>query len=95
MKTLADIKRRAVPGARLETVENTYNPALAGTRRTIRIKQTSAIASIIGEGDSQKRGDLFWTYWPKASQVEILDSDTFRLHLWGSQPDQYVTLRFL
>ncbi len=101
MKSFSDIKRRFAPGVVLECTENTglqteETRERALGRRTIRLVQTNAIASTRGEGDwSGKRGDLFWTYFPKANAVNILDDNSFALHLWPQKPDCRVVLRFV
>lgn len=92
MKTLADIKRRIVVGTRLLTVENTSRNRDSGksidgsVREVVRVLGNSFVSHVEGlEGD-------FWTHYPKASDVTIVDADTFRFALMEGH---YVELRFL
>jgi hypothetical protein len=103
MKTLADIKRRAVAGARLEVVEQTRRPVLVGTVRTI---TEPGPAHKPGVAPADRRcydwadadGERYCTNWPKARDVAIIDADTFEYRLprrgLGAQDDT-IRLRFL
>lgn len=87
MKTLADIKRRAVKGARLLVVEQTRRPVLVGTVRTI--TDDDPVCSRHGTRPPEQRRCYDWTgdtpetegghctNWPKASEVTFIDADTF------------------
>ena len=74
MKTLAAIKRRMLPGARLLCVENTYRPALNGSLRTVVRSGPGAWRFRLDGDDKVSVG-----FWPKASEVQIIDADTFSL----------------
>lgn len=101
MKTLADIKRRAIVGARLEVIGQTKRPVLVGTVRTI---IESEICSRRGTRPPEQRrcydftssntGDeAYCGMWPKASRTRIIDADTFEYDL---QPGPgVIQLRFL
>jgi hypothetical protein len=96
MKTFADIKRRFVVGMIIECVENTYRPAAKGRRRIEKV-QTNAIACTLLDNHPDalaKPGQLFWTEFPPAKNVTVVDHDTFQLRLW-KQPEHHVTFRFL
>ena len=97
MKTLADIKRRAKPGARLQVIEQTRRPVLAGTIRTI----TGAHSARCYDWTSDERtgpdddGERC-TPWPKASETRIIDPDTFEYDLRASGARGHtIRLRFL
>jgi hypothetical protein len=106
MRTLADIRRRAAEGARLEVVEQTKRPVLVGTIRTI---SDNAVCSRHGDrpaGDVRRRcydwtGNTtetegnHCTSWPKASQTRILDADTFEYDLPPASKGGHIRLRFL
>jgi len=94
MKSFADIKRRFALGVVLECVENTYRPEINGTLRRIEKVQTNAIACTAAPGVTAARGALFWTPFPKASGVKIIDADTFQFDL-GLAAGHHVTLRFV
>lgn len=78
MKTLADVKRRAVVGA--ELVMEKYvvhgqerNGPLVGVPRKIKRVQGNAI-----QFEPHAPGkDGSWLQWPKASDVRIVDTDRF------------------
>lgn len=89
MKTLADIKRRAVTGTRLEVVAQTVRPELVGTVRTI-IQVHSARYRFTS---SHTGGQVNWGDWPKASQARIIDADTFEYDI--PQGPGVIRLRFL
>lgn len=94
MKSLADIKRRIVPGAILECLSNTYRPELSGRRRIAEKVQ--------GNGFFWKHADALnesrsWTQYPAAKAIRIINDDTFDLMLdrQGSDGPDYVRLRFV
>lgn len=104
MRTLADIKRRAIAGTRLEVIEQTTRPALIGTIRTI---TDDAVCSRHGKqpagdvtrrcydwvGDTAETEGRYCTRWPKASQTRIVDADTFEYDL--PSKGRIIRLRFL
>lgn len=91
MKTLADVKRRAVPGTRLEVTEQTKRPALVGTMRTItRITATRWYFTTDAEGFDGTELDQ---PWPKARDTRIIDADTFEYPLKPGPGS--IRLRFL
>ena len=94
MRTLADLKRRIVPGVRLRCISNTYRPMLDGTIREVSRTQGNAFTWIQVEssGVGQKES---WTYYPKARGLQWLDDNTFRLQLNEKRPEHTVTLAFL
>jgi hypothetical protein len=101
MKTLADIKRRATPGTRLEVVEQTKRPVLVGTVRTI---IDSSACSRHGTRPAKQRrcydftssntgAEVYCATWPTAARTRIIDADTFEYDL---QPGPgSIRLRFL
>jgi hypothetical protein len=90
MKTFADVKRRIKSGVKLLCVANTYRPVLDGTERTVVKVQTNAFN---WTGDPKATdGKPSWTYWKKASDVTIIDENTFRMKLFD---EHYVELRFM
>lgn len=100
MRTLADIKRRAVIGARLEVIEQTRRPVLVGTVRTImegpahRIEAGSADRRCYDWAD--EAGEHYCTNWPKAASVRVIDADTFEYDLpHPCPPGNVIRLRFL
>ena len=91
MKTLADIKRRATVGARLEVIEQTKRPVLVGTVRTI----TKVRSDRSYDFTSSNTGDeTYCGTWPKASEVRIIDADTFEYNLRPSR-ECIIRLRFV
>ena len=73
MKTLADVKRRAVVGTRLQLIASAWTPAdRPPIERTVTKVQTNAIAMTPWPG---KTNDS-WLWWPKAMDLRI-DDDTF------------------
>lgn len=93
MKTLADIKRRAVPGTHLEVTEQTKRPALVGTTRTItRTTATRWYFTTDAEGFDGAELDQ---PWPKASETRIIDADTFEYDLRQPAKGHVIRLRFL
>jgi hypothetical protein len=106
MRTLADIKRRMTAGTRLEVVEQTKRPVLVGTIRTIADDAVCSRHGARPAGDVQRRcydwtGNTtetegsHCTSWPKASQVRILDADTFEYDLPHSNKGHVIRLRFV
>jgi hypothetical protein len=88
MKTLADIKRRMVPGTRLEVTGQTKRPELVGSVRTVVDRNgTSWRFTTDRTGD-----DEHFQAWPKAAKVRILDADTYE---YDYAADCTVALRFL
>lgn len=92
METLADVRRRAVPGAQLEVIEQTRLPGLVGTIRTItRIHSDGSYGFT-----SSHTGDVEHTgTWPHPIEVNILNGDTFEYVL--PRPARYsiIRLRFV
>lgn len=92
MKTLADIRRRATEGARLEVLEQTRRPALVGTVRTI----LGACSSSCYDWTSSHTGDeRYCTRWPKARDTRILDADTFEYDLPHPAKGHVIRMRFM
>lgn len=82
MKTLAEIKRRAVVGSQLTLVSYKINDVEApvckvrGITRRVKTVQTNQIQF---EPHTQgARGS--WLDWPKASEVKILDANAFEIN---------------
>ena len=91
MKTLADIKRRATVGARLEVIEQTKRPVLVGTVRTI----TKVCSASNYDFTSSHTGDeTYNTTWPTARDVRIIDADTFEYDLPRLAKGHIIRLRF-
>lgn len=90
MKTLAAIKLRMLPGARLLCIENTYRPALNGGHRTV-VKSGPCAWKFTVDGE----GKVSVGFWPKASDVTIIDADTFGLGFEMGGKAHHVTLRFV
>jgi hypothetical protein len=80
MKTLADIRRRAAKGTRLEVVAQTRRPVLVGTVRTI-TNARSLSARSYEFTSSHAAGKTYVGTWPKASEVRIIGADTFEYDL--------------
>ena len=80
MKTLADIRRRATEGARLEVVGQTKRPVLVGTVRTI-TNPRSLSARSYEFTSSHTDGTTHVGTWPKAGETRIIDGDTFEYEL--------------
>ena len=94
MRTLADIKRRMQPGARLEVTEQTKRPVLAGTTRTV-IRTTPSRWYFTTNAEGYDDGSELDQPWPKASQTRILDADTFEYDLPHPSRGHIIRLRFL
>ena len=95
MMTLAGIRRRATAGTRLEVVAQTKRPELVGTVRTI--TNPRSLSSRSYEFTSSHRpGEEFIGSWPKASEIRIIDQDTFEYDIHpGPRGPGVVRLRFL
>jgi hypothetical protein len=90
--TMASIRRRAVKGTRLEVVAQTKRPVLVGTIRTI--TNPRSLSSRLYEFTSDHTADtLHVGGWPKASEVRIIDADTFEYDIHPGPG--IVRLRFL
>lgn len=97
MKTIKDVKARMVPGARLLCVENTLQPLMDGTVRTIvkrgatRYQFTLDQPAPYGQPDSVWGGDI-------PPGIKVIDGATFSMPIGPralkGQPDGTVTLRF-
>lgn len=92
MKTLADVKRRATPGTRLQVVLQTRRPALAGTTRTI-VRTTANYWYFTTDAKGFDDGSELSQPWPKASRMRIIDADTFEYDL--PSRGYVIRLRFL
>lgn len=80
LRTLADFKRAAVPGAKFRTIyhrkfagrdekgETIYQDEDKGTR-TVSIQQTNAIAFKTTKADGTQVDS--WLYWPKAKECQF------------------------
>jgi hypothetical protein len=96
MNSLDRLKTAFVPGAMLEVIEQTFVPALIGTRRRIETggNKTSYRFAEIGEDNKTHR-----TGFPKrAGDVTWIDDSTVRIALrmgFKEPSDHHVTLRFL
>ena len=93
MSTLADLKRRIVPGVRLRCIANTYRPILDGTIRKVFRTQGNAFTWFQESSDVAQKES--WTYYPKARGLQWLDDNTFVLQLHEKHPERTVTLAFL
>jgi hypothetical protein len=91
VKTLADIRRRAVTGARLEVIEQTKYPELVGTVRTI--EHATSGPSYKFTSDDDPLCVVYRATWPKAGEVRIIDGDTFEYDL--RRGAGVIRLRFL
>lgn len=78
MKTWSDVKNRLKVGTTLtQTKHSGANPVLVGVARKIKYRQTNAIQ--FEPHQAGKSGS--WLYFPKASQVTIVDDNTFAIDL--------------
>lgn len=68
MKTLADVRRRMVPGTRTRVV-NHVRPEASG----VRIVHKNQAKDIAWRTEDEK---ITWLAWPKASEVKIDGPDT-------------------
>lgn len=94
MKTLADIKRRAVPGARLEVIAQTKRPVLVGTTRIV-TKSTPNRWYFTTDAEGFNDGSELDQPWPKARDTRIIDGDAFEYDLRGPARGHTIRLRFL
>lgn len=94
MKTLADIKRRAIQGARLEVAGQTKRPVLVGTTRTI-TRTTATRWYFTTDAEGYNDGTELDQPWPKASETRIIDADTFEYDLRQPAKGHVIRLRFL
>jgi hypothetical protein len=94
MRTLADIRRRAVAGTRLEVVAQTKRPVLAGTVRTI-TRSTGTRWYFTTDAEGFDDGTELDQPWPKASRTRIIDADTFEYDLPHPAAGHVIRLRFL
>lgn len=71
---LASLKRRLAPGTVLEVTDHSKRPELIGSRRTITASRATQyeFTTPIAEGKHLSS-------WPKASQIEWIDGDTFAM----------------
>lgn len=94
MRTLADIRRRAVAGTRLEVIEQTKRPVLIGTVRTItRVTDTRWYFTTNAAGYDD--GTELDQPWPKARDMRIIDADTFEYDLPHPAKGHVIRIRFL
>lgn len=94
MRTLADIKRRATEGTRLEVVEQTKRPVLVGTVRTM-LGSCSKSGRCYDFTSSNTGDEHYCTVWPKASAVRVIDADTFEYDLPHPGKGHVIRLRFI
>jgi len=92
MKTLADIKRRATPGTRLEVIEQTRRPVLVGTTRAI-TRATGTRWYFTTDAEGFNDGTELDQPWPTATRTRIIDADTFEYDL--KPGPGIIRLRFL
>jgi hypothetical protein len=107
MTTLADIRRRAVPGARLLVAEQTSRPHLVGTIRIV-----VPVHADPGCCWHPARGCWHWdtgwpdnpgylddgiycSPWPHPMAVHVIDPDTFEYVLDPHERGNIIRLRFL
>ena len=90
MKTLADIRRRATEGTRLEVVAQTRRPVLVGTVRTIKHSTSGPRYTFTSSNDP---GEEYHGTWPKAGETRIIDADTFEYDI--KPGPGVIRLRFL
>lgn len=83
--TFAGWKRRIGIGTRLLCVEQTHQPKLVGETRTVNKVQTVGI----------RCDPNFWTHWPKAQHVTMVDENTAKWPLWPDKPEKVVSLRIV
>jgi hypothetical protein len=92
VQSLLEIQRRAVVGARLEVVAQTYRRELVGTVRTITKAGRDGTYAFVSShtGDEEHTG-----FWPDPFEVYFRDPDTFEYVL--PEPARYciIRLRFL
>ncbi len=92
MKTLADVRRRAIAGTRLEVIAQTKRPVLVGTVRTIANPRSLSARTYEFTSDHAP-GETYVGTWPKAGETRIIDADTFEYDLHPGPG--VIRLRFL
>lgn len=96
MKTFADLKRRFVVGATLVMERNDWaiperpNPLLNVPRKIDRVT-SSGIQFEPHHVDASGS----WLPYPPAKMIGIIDADRFSVQLSPSDPDKFMTYRFL
>lgn len=95
MKTLADIRRRATVGTRLQVIEQTKRPVLVGSVRTITQASSGQVYKFTSNDADSSSDDEYRGEWPKASTVRIIDADTFEYDLPHPGNGHTIRLRFL
>jgi hypothetical protein len=94
VRTLADIKRRATAGTRLEVIGQTKRPVLVGTKRTI-TRATGTHWYFTTDAEGYNDGTELDQPWPKARDTRIIDADTFEYDLPHPGKGHVIRLRFL
>lgn len=87
MKTLADVKRRAVLGAKLKCTYAWHDPrgVMVGSVREVSKVQSKMIALRMPDGRDS------WLQWPSAKEV-IVEGDSFTVYEAG---DKLLTYEFV
>jgi hypothetical protein len=93
VKTLADVRRRAVEGARLEVIEQTKRPVLIGTVRTITHATSGPRYTFTSSNGPGTPEEEYHGTWPKAVETRIIDDDTFEYDI--KPGPGVIRLRFL
>lgn len=80
IKSFAELKRKLQPGAVVTLLSRDHKPLFpvpdgTGMKRKVLIAQGNAIAMENPRDDSRPS----WLYWPKASEVELLDDGGFKV----------------
>lgn len=83
--TFAGWKRRIGIGTKLLCVEQTHRPELVGETRIVNKVMTVGI----------RTDPDFYTTWPKAQHVTMLDENTARWPIRQDTPDKIVALRIV
>lgn len=86
MKTFADLKRKLVVGVTVTMTHHWWEQGrspLVGIPRKITIKQTNALQF---EGGS-------WLFWPKATQINIINDKEFSVQLDPENPKAIMSYR--
>jgi hypothetical protein len=94
MRTLADIKRRATEGTRLEVVAQTKRPVLVGTVRTV-TRSTPTYWYFTTDAEGYDDGTELSQPWPKARNARIIDANSFEYDLPHPAKGCVIRLRFL
>jgi hypothetical protein len=76
MKTLAQLKRDLVVGARVKTIVQTIKPEKEGMIRDIKKKQTNAICF----NDSTTRNGESWLWFDLPANYYEYDNNTFKVY---------------